>query len=82
MIWSGWPGYTVVLLPLAATLPLRVAPVSLIPLAASVVATGGGGEAVNARLKLEPQVIAVNRAPVFTNTGTLLLVVVVLPNWP
>ena len=66
-----------------------MAPVSEIAFAASVTATGAGGEATIARLweDAQPLVSAVMISParsalVLVTTGTLLVVLPRLPNWP
>ena len=67
----------VVVLPLAFTLPLRVALASRPPDAATLVATGGGGAATSARLCPLPATTVMGRSPlrkalVLTNTGAVL----------
>ena len=66
------------------TFPLTVAPVSVIPVAATVVASGCGGAATRMLASSDPAK-GTKRSPalstdVLTSTGTLLLVVLLLPN--
>ena len=75
------------LLPLAETLPLRVAPVSKRSNAARVAAAGAGGEATKARLCEAPPSTAMMCSPgmmevMLDKTGTLRFVVLPSPNWP